>query len=252
MPIIDLNCDVGERPEAIRDGTQDALMACVSSANVACGGHAGDESTMEHTIRSALRHGVAVGAHPGYPDQEGFGRRELRVSPAEIETFVLTQIRSLAEVASRLGASLVHVKPHGALYHAAGRDNAVAEAIARAVARWSQELILVGLAGSPMLRSWEAMGLRVAAEAFADRRYEPDGGLRGRDHPDALVTEPAQAAEQALGIVTGRGVVAWNGTPVAVRADTICIHGDTPGSPAIARAVRARLEAAGAQVKPLR
>jgi UPF0271 protein len=247
---IDLNCDLGEIPESVRDGTDDALMACISSANVACGGHAGDRETMEQTVRSAIRHAVLIGAHPGYPDRAGFGRREIRSTAAAVEAFVFAQVAALREVAARLGATLAHVKPHGALYHAAGRDRALAEAIARGVARVSRDLVLVGLAASPMLGAWRAMGFRVAGEAFADRRYEPGGSLRSRARADALIAEPAEAAAQAVRIATGLGAVAHDESVVPVRADTICVHGDTPGAVAIARAVRAALEAAGVRVAP--
>lgn len=247
---IDLNCDLGEMPDLVRDGTDDAVMALITSANVACGGHAGDAASMEQTVRSALSHGVAIGAHPSYPDRAHFGRRELPATPAEIEAFVLAQVRALAEVAARLGARLAHVKPHGALYHAAGRDAAVAAAIARAAAGIDARLVLVGQAGSPMIATWRALGFRTAAEAFADRTYEPNGLLRARSHADALITDPAAAAEQAVRLATGRGAVARDGSTVAVVAETICIHGDTPGAVAIAREVRSGLESAGFRVAP--
>jgi 5-oxoprolinase (ATP-hydrolysing) subunit A len=242
MTAIDLNCDLGEVPELIAGGVDEALLEVVSSANVACGGHAGDAATMELTLRAAERHGVAAGAHPSYPDREGFGRRELVAAPADVEAFVFLQIHALASVAAKLGLGLSHVKPHGALYHAAGRDPAVAAAIARAAARVDPALVLVGLAGSPALAAWRALGFRVAGEAFADRRYEPDGSLRARSRPGALITDPAAAADQAVRLATGRG---------AAVAETLCLHGDTPGAVAIARAVRAALEHAGVQVRAL-
>ena len=251
MTSIDLNCDLGEIPALLRDGTDEALMRSISSANVACGGHAGDAASMEQSVRSAMRHGVALGAHPSYPDRAGFGRHEVAASPSEVAAFVVTQIRALEEVAERCGARLVHAKPHGALYHAASRDAAIAAAIAGAVARVDASLVLVGLAGSPMLSTWSAHGRRVAAEAFADRRYEADGALRARSQPDALITDPAAAAEQAVRIATGRGAVASDGTVVPIQADTLCLHGDTPGAVGIARAVRAALEGAGVQVRAL-
>lgn len=250
MKRMDLSCDLGERPEAILDGTDEALMACISSASIACGGHAGDSVTMEETFRSALRHGVAVGAHPGYPDRERFGRVALAKTAAEIEDLVFEQVASLGRIANCLGATLAHVKPHGALYHAAVKDPAIAQAIGRGIARFRRELVLVGLAGSRTLDVWAGMGFRVAAEAFADRRYEPDGTLRSRIHADALITEATEAAVQALRIADGEGVTARDGTCVAVRADTICIHSDTPGSPTIAREIRTRLEAAGFRLEP--
>ena len=251
---IDLNCDLGEIPRLIEDGTDEALMACISSANVACGGHAGDEASMEKTVRAALRHGVAIGAHPSYPDREQFGRREMPATPEQVEAFVREQVLALGTVAARLGARLAHVKPHGALYHAAGRDAAVAEAIGRAVQgcgaqlKYKRGLRVVGQAGSGMLEVWRAMGLGVVAEAFADRRYEAEGRLRSRQHFDALIADPDTAAQQAARIARGEGVIAADGTIVAVRADTICVHGDTPGAVETARTVREAIERLGLQV----
>jgi UPF0271 protein len=249
MTSIDLNCDLGELPASVRDGTDDALMGCVSSANVACGGHAGDEASMEATVRSALEHGVAIGAHPSHPDRAAFGRRDLGSSPEEVEAFVLAQLQALVQVATRLGAKVVHLKPHGALYHAAHRDPAIAAAIARAAGTVDPRLVLVGLAGSGMLATWRANGFQVAAEGFADRRYEPDGTLRARSKIDALITDPAMAASQAVRIATSRDALAVGGARLTVAADTICIHGDTPGALAIARAVRGALESAGVEVR---
>src|SRR5260370_22649209 len=177
---IDLNCDMGELPEAIADGTQEALMRSVTSVNVACGGHAGDERTMRTTLEQALRAGVAIGAHPGYPDRKNFGRLELKMSPEAVADSVCEQVRALAAIAATSGAKLVHVKPHGALYNQAVRNRELAEAIAKGVARWSRDVVLVGLAGSPMLDVFREAGFAVAAGAFADRHYEPDGTLRSR------------------------------------------------------------------------
>jgi len=251
MTRIDLNCDVGERPDLIADGTQDALMDHVSSVNVACGAHAGDEATMEATVRAALRRGLAIGAHPGYPDREGFGRRALPLGHEVIAHTVYHQVTTLAAIAARCGATLRHVKPHGAPYNLAARDEGVARAVARGVARWRTDLVLVGLAGSRMIEAFRAAGFPVAAEAFADRRYEPDGSLRARTHPDALLTDPAMAAAQALGIATRGSAIAPDGCPVAIEAATLCLHGDTPGGPALAAAVAAGLRAAGVEVAPL-
>src|SRR5712664_1861974 len=195
---IDLNCDMGELPEAIADGTQESLMASLTSVNIACGGHAGDERTMKTTIEQAIRWKLAIGAHPGYPDRANFGRLELKLPPNEIAASVFEQVRALAQIAAGCGARLVHVKPHGALYNQAVRDRALAEAIAKGVARWSRRVVLMGLAGSPMLDVFREAGFPVAAEAFADRRYEPDGTLRSRKHEDALIHDPAEAGRQAL------------------------------------------------------
>lgn len=248
---IDLNCDLGEIPRLIEDGTDQALMACISSANVACGGHAGDAASMEATVRAALRHGVAIGAHPSYPDREQFGRRELTATPEQVEAFVREQVLALGAAAARLGARLVHVKPHGALYHVAGRDAEVARAIGRAVQGCAAELQcagglrLVGQAGSSTLEVWRGMGLAVVAEAFADRRYEADGRLRSRRLDDALIVDPKEAARQAVRIARGEGAVAVGGAVVQVHAQSICVHGDSPGAMEVARAVRDALKADG-------
>ena len=242
---LDLNCDMGELPQAIADGTQEALLASVTSANVACGGHAGDAQTMRTTIEQALRAGVAVGAHPGYPDRENFGRLEQKMSPEALADSVCQQVRALGQIAAACGARLDHVKPHGALYNQAVADRKIAEAIAEGVARCSRELVLVGLAESPMLAVFRKAGFPVAAEAFADRRYEPDGTLRSRRFHDALIRDPDEAARQALAIAELGTVTAQNGCELKLAAQTICIHGDTPGAPEIAAAVARVLRAAG-------
>jgi UPF0271 protein len=242
---IDLNCDMGEVPEAIADGTQEALMRSITSVNIACGGHAGDEQTMKTTIEQALRWKLAIGAHPAYADRQNFGRLELKLLPSEIANSVFEQVRALAEVAERCGARVVHVKPHGALYNQAVRNRELAEAIAEGVGRWRRDVVLVGLAGSPMLDVFRKAGFAVAAEAFADRRYEPDGTLRSRKFEDALICYPMEAGRQALSIVERRVVIACDGTEVSVDAQTLCIHGDTPGAPEIATKVAQTLRDAG-------
>jgi UPF0271 protein len=243
---IDLNCDMGEIPEAIADGTQEALMRSITSANVACGGHAGDAETMRATIQQALRAGVAIGAHPGYPDRENFGRLELKMAATEVVESVFQQVRALGQVAESCGAPVVHVKPHGALYNQAVRNRELANAIAEGVARWRRDVVLVGLAGSPMLVVFREAGFAVAAEAFADRRYEPDGTLRSRKFEDALIRDPEVAARQALSMVE-RG----DESEVPGAAQTICIHGDTPGAAAIAARVARTLIEAGVRVSAL-
>jgi UPF0271 protein len=225
MPL-DLNCDMGELEDAAHEA---ALMEHITSANIACGGHAGDETTMERTARLALARGVRIGAHPGYPDRANFGRVEVPMTCAEIEGAVREQVERLDAVVRRLGAAIVHVKPHGALYNAAVRNEAVARAIGNGVAQWNRRATLFGLAGSPMLDVWREMGMAVAAEAFADRRYEPDGTLRSRKLPDALITDPREAAAQALRF-------AREG-----KAQTICVHGDTPHAVEILKACREAL-----------
>jgi 5-oxoprolinase (ATP-hydrolysing) subunit A len=248
---MDLNCDLGELPEAIADGSQESLMEWITSANIACGGHAGDAQMMETTIRQAAKHNLAIGAHPGYPDRENFGRFELKLSPSEVADFVFEQVSALAAIATRLGAIIRHVKPHGALYNQAVHNAELATAIANGVARWSREVVLVGLAGSPMLDVFRRAGFAAAAEAFADRRYEPGGTLRPRKFRDALLHEPADAARQAVGITTRGRVITQNGSEISVTAQTLCIHGDTPNSDRIAAAVAQALRAAGVSVQPL-
>src|SRR5260370_21888131 len=223
MKSIDLNCDMGEVPEAMADGTQEALMRSITSVNIACGGHAGDAQTMAATIQQALRHKLGIGAHPGYPDRANVGRIELNLSPEEVADSVYAQVRALAEVAARYHASLTHVKPHGALYNQAVHNRELAQAIAAGVARWSRETVLVGLVGSPMLDVFRAAGFPVAAEAFADRRYEPDGTLRSRKHPDALLSDPAEAPQQARTLVQGKRM-ARDGSDVPLHPHTLGTH----------------------------
>ena len=250
-PNIDLNCDMGELPEAIADGTQEALMPSFTSVNVACGGHAGDEETMRTTIEQALRWRLAIGAHPGYPDRANFGRLELKLPMETIADTVCEQVRALADIAARCGARLTHVKPHGALYNQAVRNRELAQAIAQGIARWGREVALVGLAGSPMLDVFREAGFPVAAEAFADRRYEPDGTLRSRNFDNALIRDPEEAARQALGIVERGVVIARDGMQVSVDAQTLCIHGDTPGAVKIAATVARTLRQAGIELRAL-
>jgi len=251
MKYIDLNCDMGEIPDAVFDGTQESLMPSLTSVNIACGGHAGDARTMKATIEQALRWHLAVGAHPGYADRANFGRVELNLAPETVAASVYEQVQALSAIAADCGAAVTHVKPHGALYNQAARNRALAQAIADGVAGWKRDVVLVGLAGSSMLDLFRGAGFRVAAEAFADRRYEADGSLRSRIFEDSLIRDPTEAGEQALHIVERRMVVASNGTEIAVDAQTICIHGDTPGAPQIATAVAQKLRQAGIELRPL-
>ena len=248
---IDINADLGESEESLANGTDFELMRYITSANVACGGHAGNEQTMLQTLAAARKLHVGVGAHPGYPDRANFGRIESALSPAEIETSVHDQIASLLKLAESLDMRLVHVKPHGALYHAANKNREVALAIGRAAKAINPQLVMVGQAGSSVLEVWHSMGLRFAAEAFADRAYEPDGTLRKRTLSGALLDDPARAAQQAVNIAVRNRVIASDGSELTVEANTICIHSDTPGSVAIAREVNQRLKAAGVRVQGL-
>jgi UPF0271 protein len=206
---------------------------------------------MKTTIEQALRWNLAIGAHPGYPDRENFGRLELNLSPEVIADSIYQQVRTLAEIAAQCGVRLTHVKPHGALYNQAVHNRLLAQAIADGVIRWRRDVVLVGLAGSPMLDVFRNAGFPVAAEAFADRRYEPDGTLRSRKHEDALIHDSAEASRQALSIAQHGTVTACNGTQVTVAAQTICIHSDTLGGPKIAAMVAKTLRQAGISLSPL-
>jgi UPF0271 protein len=226
---IDLNSDVGELDGAEGRAADRALIALVTSVNVACGGHAGDASTMAATVRAAAEIGVAVGAHPSYADRENFGRRSHAQSAHDAAAAIASQLETLRDVARTCDVSLTHVKPHGALYNDAAGDRAMALAVAGAVAAFDSSLLLVGLAGSQLLEAGRAAELRVAAEGFCDRAYEDDGTLRSRGLPGAVYDDPQLAARQAVRLAR-RGDI-----------DTLCIHGDTPAALAIARAVRAAL-----------
>ncbi len=248
---IDLNSDLGESFGPWPMGDDAALMASISSANVACGFHAGDPGTMRSTIAMAKASGVAIGAHPGFPDLVGFGRREIQATPQEVEDFVVYQVAALAGIAASQGVRLQHVKAHGALYNLACRDRALADAIARAVAAIDKKLILFGLPNSELIKAGLHAGLPVAAEVFADRAYEADGSLASRQKTGSVIHDPAAVAVRAIRMVRERQVVALDGSVVALDADTICLHGDTPGAADLARAVRAGLEAAGVTVSNL-
>ena len=233
--MIELNADIGE-------GCDDAgLMPYLNRVSIACGGHTGDVASMRAALQLAADHGVAAGAHPSYPDRAQFGRRALAASNEEVATWVTQQIERLAEQAARLGVPLAHVKPHGALYNVAARDVAVARAIAQAVAAFDPALIVLGLSGSHLVAAGQAAGLDVLNEAFADRRYQTNGQLVSRETSGALIVEPAAAAAQAEQLAQGRAIGTLNGGRIRVQADTICLHGDTPGALNIARAVHAAL-----------
>lgn len=248
---IDLNADVGEGPGADGLDVDAELIPLVSSVNIACGGHAGDVATMERAVRIALGAGTTIGAHPGYPDRAGFGRRAISMSAADLEAAIVDQITALTAVAEAAGATVRHVKPHGALYNLAATDPAVATIVARAVHRCSPDLVLVGLAGSVALDAGRAEGLPVAAEAFPDRAYESDGRLRSRSLPAAVLVDSVLVGERARSMALDRLVAAFDGTPLRVEADTLCLHGDTPGVVGHARAIRAGLEAVGWRIAPL-
>lgn len=248
---VDINSDLGESFGAYTIGRDAGLMHAITSANVAAGFHAGDPSVLRATIRLAKAHGVAVGAHPGFPDLVGFGRREMNVTPGEAEDMVLYQVAAVAGVAASEGVNIQHVKPHGALFNMAVRNKDLAAAIARAVAAFDPSLILFGLPGSEILAAGRAAGLRVAAEVFADRAYEADGSLASRRKPGAVIHAAAAVVARAVRMVQEQTVVAIDGTVVRLEADTMCVHGDTLGSDELAANIRAGLEAAGVTVKAI-
>ena len=248
---IDLNADVGESFGAYAIGHDPGLMKSITSANIAAGFHAGDPSVLRATIRRAKASGVAVGAHPSFQDLAGFGRREMKMSPHEVEDLVLYQIAVVAGVAHVEGLELQHVKPHGALYNMAARDAGLAAAIAKAVAAFSRSLILLGLPGSELLKAGKAVGVRVAAEVFADRAYEPDGSLVTRSRLGSIIHDVDAVVARAVGMAKDGTVVAIDGSTIRLQADTICVHSDTPGADDLAARLRAALQAAGILVKPL-
>jgi UPF0271 protein len=244
---IDLNCDLGESFGRYTLGDDAAIMPYITSANIACGFHGGDPGVMGATVRLAKQHGVAVGAHPGWPDLQGFGRRVMQLSPAEVEALVLYQIGALAAFAKAERLALQHVKPHGALYNQAAAEIELAQAIAQGVKRFSPDLVLVGLAGSRLVEAGRALGLRVADEAFPDRAYNPDGTLKPRSEPGAVLDSPQQVAENALRLAREGVRFAGRSLPV----ETLCLHGDHPGAVDNARLVRETLEANGIKLSVL-
>lgn len=247
---IDLNSDVGERPSALVDGSEHQLLRFVSSANIACGGHAGDAESMKRVVDICLSLGVSIGAHPSYPDRTGFGRAKIEMGGTPLAESISEQIDSLIVIARHAGATVRHVKPHGALYNTAVKDPELSDTIARAVAAIDRNLVLVGLAGSKMLEVWRAAGFIVAGEAFADRRYESDGALRSRSSEGALITNPDEAVGRVLTLVRDGEICEADGTRFPADAQTVCIHSDTENAIAIAQSVRSGLLGVGIDVKP--
>jgi UPF0271 protein len=248
---IDLNCDMGESFGAWTLGQDEALLEHVTSANIACGCHAGDPATMARTVRAALAKGVGLGAHPGLPDLQGFGRRTMAITADEAYGLVLYQVGALAAFAKAAGGGLRHVKAHGALYNMAAKDDRLADAIARAVRDFDPALVLVGLAGSRLVQAGAALGLRCASEVFADRTYEPDGSLTPRSRPDALIEDEETAIARVVRMVRDGVVRCRTGLDVPVQAETVCIHGDQPRALVFARRLREALDAAGVPVRGL-
>jgi 5-oxoprolinase (ATP-hydrolysing) subunit A len=247
---IDLNCDMGESFGVYRIGCDVEVMPWITSANISCGYHAGDPVVMDQTVRLAIKNGVNIGAHPGYPDLQGFGRRMMDLTVDEIENMVLYQIGALAAFARSMGADLVHVKPHGALYNQSARDRTVASAIARGTARFSKNVILVGLAGSVSIEMGLDAGLKVANEAFPDRAYNADGSLRSRRLPGAVLEAPEEVVKQAL-LLVQNGIVMHGEIERKIQVDTLCLHGDHPSAGDNARMVKEAMLAAGVGVSPL-
>ena len=248
MKRIDLNCDMGEGFGAWTMGDDAALLDHVTSANIACGFHAGDPGTIHRTVKLALEKGVAVGAHPSLPDLQGFGRRTMNVSAQEAYDLLVYQVGALAGFATACGGKLSHVKAHGALYNMAAKDAKLAQAIAQAVKDFDARLVLFGLAGSELVRAGEQAGLKTANEVFADRTYQADGSLTPRTQPDAMIQDSALALAQVRRMINEGKVKSINGPDIAVKADTLCIHGDEPNAVEFAMRIRAALDADGVRV----
>lgn len=251
---IDVNTDTGESYGRWRLGDDESLLTYVSSANIACGMHAGDPPAIDKMVAACVDAGVAIGAHPGFPDLQGFGRREMKMSPTEIETFVMYQVGALRVFAESRGAGLTHVKAHGSLYNMAAVDDQMALAVARGVARSTrngEHLVLVGLAGSRLLWAGDKIGIPKAAEGFCDRAYSSDGNLVPRGVPGSMVTDLEAIAGRAVGMVRDGRLTTIDGKQLDLHVDTICIHSDTPGASAIAKTVNGALKAAGIEVTAL-
>ena len=251
MLSVDLNCDMGESFGAWQMGNDAALMDYVSSVNVACGFHAGDASVIRKTIETAIEKNVRVGAHPSFPDLQGFGRRPMKMSSEEIFDIVLYQVAALKGMCEASGAKLHHVKPHGALYNQAATDKNLAEAIAKAVKAIDKNLTFYGLANSFLISEAEKLNLQTASEVFADRTYQPDGTLTARSQPNALIESVEQSCAQVLEMVTAQTVTAMGGEKISIKADTICIHGDGAHALRFARAIHRRFGEQGIRISAI-
>jgi UPF0271 protein len=248
---IDLNCDMGESFGAWRLGNDEALMDWVSSVNIACGFHAGDPSVIRETVQMAIKKGVAIGAHPSFPDLQGFGRREIRMSDDEIFDIVLYQVSAVKGICEAFGAKLHHVKPHGALYNQAAKNPSIASAIAAAVKCIDKNLVLFGLSGSCIIHEARKLGLKTASEAFADRTYRLDGSLTPRSHPNALIKDAKTAIAQVLQMIKKQTVTTVEGESLQIDVDTICIHGDSPNALEFAKAIYSELKKQGIEIRPI-
>lgn len=251
MYTVDLNCDMGESFGAYKMGTDEEILEFVTSANIACGFHAGDPATMRKTVRMALAKGVGIGAHPGLPDLLGFGRRNMDISPQEAFDLVVYQVGALYGFVKAEGGRMQHVKPHGALFNMAAGNKGLAEAVAEAVYKVNPDLILFGLAGSELVKAGERLGLRSANEVFSDRTYQQDGTLTSRRQPDSVITDHDLAVQQVVRMVEEGKVLSQQGTDVSIQADTVCIHGDGPHALIFARKIRETLETSGIKVNAI-
>lgn len=249
---IDLNCDLGESFGVYTLGMDEDVLPLITSANIACGFHASDPVTMAKTVRLAADSGIAVGAHPGFPDLLGFGRRNMNVSPSEAKAYIQYQIGALSAFAKSCGVRLSHVKPHGALYNMAGKDMRLAEAICEGIAELDESLILLALSGSAMIEAAKRKGLRAAREVFADRAYEPDGSLVARTKPGAVIADENEAAFRIIRMIQEKKVRAVDGTDLDMEADSVCIHGDSIHALEFAKKLRASFSAAGIEAAPLK
>jgi 5-oxoprolinase (ATP-hydrolysing) subunit A len=249
MVAVDLNCDMGESTAIQKIGADELIMPLISSANIACGFHGGDPEVIAATIELAKKNQVAIGAHPSFPDRENFGRKEMELDPAAIRNLIIYQVSAIKGMAASMNAVLTHVKPHGALYNMAARRQDYAEAVANAVMTIDPKLVLFGLAGSKMLSAAAEIGLTTCAEVFADRSYQDDGSLTPRSQPGAMIKDVQQAVQQVVGMVKEGRVRSMNGRWIELKADTVCIHGDTPGAAEYAKAIRHGLEEAGIIIK---
>lgn len=251
MLSVDLNCDMGESFGAWTMGNDAALMDYVSSVNIACGFHAGDASVIRKTVETAIERDVAIGAHPSFPDLQGFGRRALAMSAAEVFDIVLYQIAAVKGICEALGGRLHHVKPHGALYNQAAKDRHLAEAIAKAVKAIDENLVFYGLSNSFLISEAEKIGLKTASEVFADRTYQTDGSLTPRSQPNALIENTETSTAQVLQMISEKTVTATDGEKIAIRAETVCIHGDGAHGLKFAKTINAKLKANGVKIKSI-
>jgi len=246
---IDINCDLGEMDPAAGPGADEAIMPFISSVNIACGFHAGDPLTIENTIRSAIRHGVSIGAHPGYPDREGFGRRPVKMSPEELRAMILYQAGAVKTMAEAAGARMRHVKPHGALYNTAATDYELSLVIARTVKELDPSLILVGQSGSQMIRAARAIGLACTSEVFADRAYNDDGTLVARTVEGAVLHDTGMMIRRVIRMIREKVVISVTGRTIPIEAETVCIHGDNETAAEFVRRLSEALKSEGISIR---